>query len=89
MNSPMKDIPPVPSATSTPGGKYDSNPAPAFGTPRSNGGLPIKMTEEIGGTPGHLDSPFTESIEMNQGQGGSAVKPGPLDTPFKDGLGKK
>lgn len=84
MNSPMKDIPPVPSATSTPGGTYDKNPAAVFGKPRSTGGLPIKMTEEIGGTPGKIDTTFGDAIEMGAGPGAGEKAPAvAFNTPMK------
>lgn len=83
MNTPMDEIFPTPSATSTPDGKYDANPSAAFGKPRSKGGLPVKMAETLGATPGKLDSPFTTAIELNAGTGGSEAKAGTMDTPFK------
>lgn len=90
MNSPMKDIPPVPSATSKPGGTYDSNPAPTFGKPRSSGGLPIKMVDGLGIKPGAIDTTFGDAIELNRGQGGGPqAKAGALDTPFKDVIPEK
>jgi len=83
MNTPMTEIFPTPSASSTPGGTYDHNPAPAFGKPRSKGGLPVKMAETIGPRPGKLDTPFNDAIEMNGGTGGSQAKPGTIETPFE------
>lgn len=85
MNSPM-DTFPAPSATSTPaGGVFDRNPAPAFGNPRSPGGLPVKMAENLGASPGGLDTTFGTAIEMNGGSGGAPVKQGPMDSPFTAG----
>lgn len=83
MDTPMTEIFPTPSATSTPGGKYDANPSTAFSKPRSKGGIPVKMAETIGARPGKLDSPFTEAIELNAGTGGSQAQAGTMDTPFK------
>lgn len=85
MNSTM-DIPPVPAATSTPGGTYDRNPAPGIDKPRSAGGIPVKFFENIPGAPapGKIDTTMESAIEMGGGPGGGGHKAGPvLNTPMK------
>lgn len=85
INSPM-DTPPVPSATSTPGGTYDKNLAPGITKPRSSGGIPVKFFDEPTGAPapGKIDTTMESAIEMGGGPGGGGHKTGPaLNTPMK------
>jgi len=82
INTPM-DVPNVPSATSTPKGVFDVNPAPGLTKPRSPGGIPVKFFEEIAAAPGAINTAADSAIQMSGGPGGGGHKPGPaLDTPM-------
>lgn len=80
MNSTM-DVPNVPSATSKPKGRFDSNPAPGFTKPRSSGGIPVKFLEDVGAAPGRIDTTMDSAITLNTGASGHKAGV-PLNSPM-------